>query len=120
MAVTKAQLFKHALHVLGVLANGQSVSAEDADTLEPIMASVVALLATKRVIALSSELAADAFPDELLLPLGVILARHAAATYGISGNDLAVIKVMSDDAEDDIRAMFPSERGAQPTPGTYF
>jgi len=120
MPFTKAMLIKRTLEVLGLLGSGQSVSAEDAESIGGTISGVVAMLQVKRVISLTSELSADAFPDELLLPLATIVARHAAASFGLSGQDLAAIKLLSDDAEDDIRAMFPSERGGQPTPGTYF
>lgn len=120
MSFPLSLLTRRTLEVLGVLGAGQRVSPEDAETIHTITRSVIAMLEARQMISLSSELAIDAFPDELLLPLSILIAYHAAPSFGLSATELAALKFQADDAEDDIRSLTASGTGGQPTPGAYF
>jgi|GEM_PF-1553324 len=113
-------LTRRALEVLGVLGAGQSVSAEDAETIRTIATSVIAMLEARQVVSLSRELEDDAFSDELLLPLSVLIAYHSAPSFGLNATELIALKLQADDAESDISSLMVTGRGEQSTPGMYF
>jgi len=117
---TREQVIKKALMILGVIGAGQSVSAEEYETGDVGLRSAVALLSARRVISLEAEYEEQEFPEEIMLPLSRILAYQIAADFGMGGNDLAGIMLTAQDAETDIRAMYDTGRGVQPTPADYF
>jgi len=113
-------LIKEILKILGVLGSGQQVSAEDSENIAIIIRGTAAMLEARGIISLVGELACDEIPDELLLPLARIVAYQAAAGYGVPLQELTALKIQADESEQDILSLYPSTRGEQPTPGTYF
>ena len=120
MMVTKTQIIRRVLEILGVVGAGQTVAPEDHQSVEETLRAVIASLDSRYIVSLRSEFAADEFPDDLMLPLATIVARHAAPSFGFAGQELAALKMLADDAELEICAQLQSGRGVQPTPGTYF
>ncbi len=120
MSFTKATLIEQALNNLGVLGAGQPVAAEDFDRVERVLKSTIALLSAQKVVCLEAEYDADAFPDEVLLPLADILAANAASSYQLGGADVTAARQLAQLAEVGLRSMAETGRGEQATPASYF
>jgi len=120
MYITKAELIELALNNLCVLGTGQPVEVEDAAKMDKILRGTISILSARKVVHLRSEYDTNQIPEELLLPLARILASDAAPAYGIGGQDAMAAKQLAMDAENDIRSIFDTGRGVQPTPADYF
>jgi len=120
MAYTKQQIAAQALRVLGVLGSGQTISAEDMETMTPIIDGTAAICESEGVCYLVPDLEADDVPAEAFLPFATVVAKWAASSYGVGGQDLAGIQMLSDVAESTLRSFQPSGRGDQPTEADYF
>lgn len=120
MSVTKNQLIRRVLEVLGVVGAGQTVSAEESVNIEETLRAVLASLDARGIVSLLAHLEADDIPEEIVLPLSAIVARHAAASFGFGGDELAALKIMADEAEQDIMSVRQTERGVEPSYASYF
>lgn len=120
MAVSKTQIIRRVLEILGVVGTGQSISAEEYKCVLDTLEAVVASLEKRNLISFSAALSADEFPEEYALPFAAIIARHSAPSFGFGGQELAALKMMSDEAEADILATFQTERGVEPMAPHYF
>jgi len=120
MGFTKNQIAAQALRVLGVLASGQTISAEDIETMTPIIDGTAAICEAESICYLVQDLEADDVPAEAYLPFSTIVAKWAASSYGVGGQDLAGIQMLSDLAETTLRSFQPTGRGDQPMEAEYF
>ena len=120
MALTRTQIIRRVLEILGVVGAGQTVAPEDHQSVEETLRAVVASLESRHIVSLRCEFEADEFPEDMLLPLATIVARHAGPSFGFAGQELAALKMLADDAELEICSQLQSGRGVQPTPGSYF
>ena len=120
MSVSKTQIIRRILEILGVIGAGQTVSAEESLTVEETLRAVVASLDARGIVSLFSHLEGDDFPEEIVLPLSAIAARHAATSFGFGGDELSALKMLSDDAEQEILSIRMTERGMEPSAASYF
>lgn len=120
MSLSKTQLIRRTLEILGVVGTGQSVSAEDHQCVKETLEAVIASLDRRHIVSLVSHMAADEFPDEIILPLSAIIARHAAPSFGFGGQELGALKMLADDAEQEILSLAVTERGTEPMTSSYF
>jgi hypothetical protein len=81
MPKTADELGTRALNVLGVLANGQPVPAEDLAKATGLIPALIAQLQAEDVIYIVSE---DDIPDEVFLPLARRLALEVAGEFGLT------------------------------------
>lgn len=117
---SNTDIIRMALEILGVIGAGQAVEAEDHDRVLGVMSGTVATLDARHVGNFVAFFQANEIPDEFYMPVATLVARDASASYGFGGSDLMALQARGDDAEITIRAIYPSERGAQPVETEYF
>jgi hypothetical protein len=98
--VTKSDFIATVLENLGVLAAGQTVSAEDRDTIDRRMTGIFALLSAEDLIDVADEENIDDAPS---LPLADIVTLACVTPYGITGPKLAELKVAEKEARETIK-----------------
>lgn len=81
---SREQLVRRALRELGVLAAGQSPSAEDYEAVNGDVEPVFADLARRQVWPYGDP---DVIADEALIHLAIILANSTAAQFGQAADD---------------------------------
>jgi hypothetical protein len=98
--VTKSDFIATVLENLGVLAAGQTVSAEDRDVIDRRMTSVFAQLSAEDLIDVADEENIDNAPALLLAD---IVTLACVTPYGITGPKLAELKVAEREARETIK-----------------
>lgn len=81
---TRAQLREQAATELGIIGSGQSLSAEDADTLDNYIDPLVLDLSIRGIVYIGDT---DAVESEFFLPLAKLLGNEAAVSFGKQRND---------------------------------
>jgi hypothetical protein len=79
MSKTQEELINRALEELGVLASGQTASAEDSAVIRNAISPVMSDLATRDIYTWGDP---DVFEDDAFDHLGVILANARARVFG--------------------------------------
>jgi hypothetical protein len=79
MSKTREELIARALLEVGVLAAGQTPSAEDAQVIDDAISPIMSDLATRDIYTWGDP---DIFEDDAFEHLGVILANSRAPTFG--------------------------------------
>lgn len=97
---SQADLVRTVLENLGVLAVGQSVTAEDSDAITRRLASKVADLNARAICFIPDT---DDFEDAYLLPLAAIMAAECATAFGMSGQKKAELDAGVFPAEETLR-----------------
>jgi hypothetical protein len=95
MPKTVDQVKLRALQILGVASSGQSITAEDSETID--VAATAERLNAERTIDLIGYVQGDDIPDEVFVPFAEVIARDHAAIYGAS---LAEMEALGMKAED--------------------
>jgi predicted regulator of Ras-like GTPase activity (Roadblock/LC7/MglB family) len=109
MTKTVDQIKARALQELGVLAAGQALSAEDAETVDVVAAA--AMLAGERVIDLTGPVAVNAVEDVYFIPFAQYVGGVHAVVYGAgaaAGETLATL------GKDKLRKIIDRARPAEP------
>jgi hypothetical protein len=117
---TRRELVYRALDALNVTAAGQTPSAEDYALMDGYVEPALAMLLAREIIDQTDP---DVVPDELFLPLGVLVGDAASADFGINrGLDTDpqswAFKVAQ--AEAQIRMMRRSRPSYAPAQPDYF
>lgn len=115
MPSTKDDVTLQALRELQSVGVGQDASVEDAQAIN--LKACIAYLNGRGVADLRNEYFADAFPDDLVLPLARFCAARAAVSFGL-GLDVAV--AMEAAAERDLRALTQVPFVYSPVEADYF
>lgn len=113
MAQTKTQLATRALSILGKVAAGQSVPAEDLTLVEGVIGPLVAQLGIEGVTYVGDE---DEIDDAVFLPLSRRLALEIAPDFGLPAPDNATIE----DADRPLRRMAASAPSYAPQKAVYY
>lgn len=77
---TREQLVNRALGVLGVAAAGQAPAPEDVKTIDELIEPLLAMLESQGV---TEAVDPDEVPDEIYMPLAVLLADAAVVDFGM-------------------------------------
>ncbi|MDR1828419.1 MAG: hypothetical protein LBR29_08830 [Methylobacteriaceae bacterium] len=120
MPVSTGQIIRRTLEILGVVGAGQTVSAEDDRLVRETLTAAAATLAARGIVDVEADCAADAIPDDVVLPLAAVVARWAAPAYGFGGTDLAALKMLADEAEADLRSRPDTSGDPAPVRVKYF
>lgn len=112
MSKTTPDLVAKALSNLGVLAAGQSVTAEDSVQLTDLIPPVLAELEGEGVVNVPDT---DEIEDAIFLPLARILAEKAAPEYGRATDEQVIML-----AKAQIRKVTYGRPTREPLVGTYF
>ena len=100
MTMSKSDFVATVLENLGVLAAGQTSSAEDREIVERRMTPKFSQLAGESIAYVSDE---ENIPDDIALLLADIVARECAAPFGITSGKLAEMEAMAMQARDKIQ-----------------
>ena len=87
---------RRALQVLGVLAGGQPMSAEDADAID--LNAVAGRLAAERIADITAYVAAGDLPDDLFIAFCDVVAADHAVIFGASVADSVALQAKGEDA----------------------
>jgi hypothetical protein len=96
MPKTALEMKRRALQVLGVLAGGQPMSAEDADAID--LDAVAARLAAERIADITAYVAAGDLPDDLHIAFCDVVAADHAVIFGTSVTDSVQLQMKGEDA----------------------
>lgn len=102
---TREELSQRVLGALGVLAAGQSPSAEDVSHVDDFIEPTLAMLAAREVL---DGIDPDEIPDEFFVELGFIIAERASVDFDVDAGDVtnpATIAFKAAKAEADLRVM---------------
>lgn len=117
---TRRQLVERALAALGVTAAGQPPSAEDVELVDGHLPPVLAMLQARGVL---DDILPDEIPDEIYLPLAILLGDAATVDFGIlrgSPDDPSTWAGKAMKAESDIRVIIGGRPTYRPTTAEYF
>lgn len=78
---TRNELIERALNLLGAVGAGQSPSAEDIELMDGLVEPMLAMLPVRGI---SEAINPDEVPDEIYLPLAVLLADVATTDFGVN------------------------------------
>lgn len=92
MSKTTNELIAKALSKLGVLAAGQTPSAEDQQAVRDVVTPVFEELSNEAVYTVADE---DEIDDAVFLPLATIVAERAAPEFGRAGVEQEVMLAKS-------------------------
>jgi hypothetical protein len=115
---SRIDLINQALVNLGVLAAGQTASAEDTATIDAYIDPLVEELEEREIAFVDDT---DAIPNSWFLPLAIILADAAAMAFGLAGVPVSggtpdpVLK-----AETRLRVVQYARPTGEPQKGEYF
>ena len=99
---TREDLIRRSLREIGVLASGQTITAEDNATVDDDVDPMLADLAARGVYTGAAD--PDQIPDEAYLHLAIILGQRVAGQFGLQ-RDLVAEK----EAEKALRRLDPVE-----------
>lgn len=117
---TRAQLISRALERIGVLAAGQSLSAEDSALVDAQIEPLADELAAREVITLGD---LEEFDTSVFHALADCLGYHVAPDFGVSLEELVGLGVDGREggaAERRLRIITASRPLSEPVQGTYF
>ncbi len=107
MTKTRTQLVHRALRNLGVLAQGQTPSDEDYDSVNDLMDPLFAELASREIVTVPDP---EHIDDDVFLALGHCLAGAARSEFGVLGTgESQEIAALAEKAERDLKVI--SSRG---------
>ena len=118
MPRTRNDLILQALGQLGVLAAGQTPSAEDTAAVNDHVDGLIASLDRRDIVTIDD---VEAIPDEFFLALGVLLADRAADVFGMPGvppSASGANPVLS--AENELREIAYARPTYEPLRGHYY
>lgn len=115
-AYTKAQLRDRVLQELGVLAVGETATAEDAALVETTIDDQHAML--EREIFLTWTTAT--IPDTVIEPLTVVLAARLAGRYGLPADRRQELLGLAAIAMGEVRTQVQAETDTAPVPAVYY
>jgi hypothetical protein len=114
---TLAQLRNRVLMELGVLAAGETATAEDAAVVESVAGAVHAMLA--REVFLDWSLAA--IPQNVYEPVAAVVAARAAGQFGVTGPRLQELVGLAAQGMGDLQTQTQArDHSTAPIPATYF
>jgi hypothetical protein len=114
MSKTREQLISQIAEELKILGSGQVLSIEDRAKIEDVIEPVMAELTTRDIIG---GIDLSAIPLEFFIPLGQIIARHAAIPFGMTDQEMQVYVANAASAEARILAMtLPRATGQRAQP----
>lgn len=99
MAKTRDDLIELVAQNLGILAVGQSLSADDSSVIDQRIDPTNEWLNGKGIAYIPD---LDDIDDGWFLPFGAIVAFNCAKPFGISGQSLADLKTLHDNAVTDV------------------
>ena len=102
MTMSKSDFIATVLENLGVLAGGQTVSAEDRDVIERRMSSVFAQLSAEDLIDVADE---ENIDSAAALSLADIVTMNCVTPYGITGQKLMELAAAESAARERIKLM---------------
>lgn len=117
MSRTRADLRREVLEILGVLASGQDVEAEDADTIDSRITSVLPMLSALGVVYVGDE---EEFDDEYFLPIAQIVAEKTCVPFGIVGGRKQEIERDANKARFELRRMTAAVPSSEPVRSEYY
>ncbi len=114
--MTKADLRSQVLYHLGVLAAGESATADDADVVDKAIDSVhEMLMARMRVDFLTS-----AIPEYAQIPLRDMVAFRVGRVFGKNGNRMQELRIDSQLALNELTGQLRYPKGQAVTEAEYF
>ena len=115
MAKTRIELVHRGLKNLGVLPQGQTPSAEEFNSVDDLVDSVIEDLIARDIYYLQD---ADAVPEEAFMPLGHVLAWASAAEFGSQAD--AALAALAQKAEIDLKKIQSTRPTYQVLAANYF
>lgn len=114
---TKAQLRNRVLRELGVLAAGETATAEDAQVVEEMIDAFHAML--EREVFIDWSL--DAIPQNIYEPLAAVVAARCAGQFGVAGPRLAELAALASQGMSDLHTQTQArDYSSAPIPATYY
>lgn len=116
-AYTQAQLRDRVLQELGVLAAGETATAEDAELVEDVICAVHAML--RREFFVDWQL--DSIPPEVIEPLMAVNAARLAGRFGLSTERRRELLAFGVQGMSDLATQCQTpEAGPDPIAATYY
>lgn len=114
---TQAQLRDRVLQELGVLALGETATAEDAELVESVICAVHEMLRKEFFVDWSL----DEIPSNVIEPLMGLNAARLAGRYGLSAERRRELLAFGVQAMSDLATQCQTpEAGAEPVPAVYY
>lgn len=115
-AYTKAQLRDRVLQELGILATGETATAEDAALVETTIDDQHAMLDREVFVTWVT----SAIPDTVIEPLTVVLAARLAGRYGLPADRRQELLTLAALAMGELRTQVQAETDTAPIPAVYY
>lgn len=117
MTTTEDDLAEMTLGALGVLAAGQTPSAEDVALIKARLGKAIPQWVVREIVYVANS---DEIPDEWSLPLAKMMADICAEEFGIGGEKRVQVKALAKEAEAMLRRMTQAARDEQPLRTLYY
>lgn len=114
---TKAQLRNRVLRELGVLAAGETATAEDAQVVEELIDTQHAMLARELFVDWTT----STIPQNVYEPLAAIVAARGAGQFGVTGPRLQELLALAVQGMADLHTQTQAQDySSAPIPANYF
>lgn len=113
---TAAQLRNRVLQELGVLAAGETASADDAALVDAVVADVHAMLDKEVFVSWAT----SAIPDTVMEPLVMIVAARCAGRFGLPPDRRQELLALHEVAMGQIRTQVQAEPNDAPVRAEYY